>query len=91
MGGGIYLVGEGGGLSFSSVGNRYHARNFIKPHPLISEKLAFGCTLLSNVESDTGMIQKTIIVHLQPVAKMASTGTYLSTIIIQTLRKLKNN
>ena len=31
-----------------------------KPHPLTSEKLAFGCALF-NVESDTGMIQKTII------------------------------
>ena len=31
----------------------------IKPRPLTSEKLVFGCALF-NVESDTGMIQKTI-------------------------------
>ena len=30
-----------------------------KPRSLTSEKLAFGCALF-NVESDTGMIQKTI-------------------------------
>ena len=40
----------------------YHLRrNFFKPRPLLSEKLAFGCALFSNMESDTGMIQKTII------------------------------
>ena len=31
-----------------------------KPRPLTSEKLAFGCALF-NLESDTGVIQKTII------------------------------
>ena len=44
------------------------AAKFVKSHPQISERLTFGCTVFSNVELDTGMIQKTIPLHLQPVA-----------------------
>ena len=65
----------------------------LKPRPLISEKLAFGCALFSNVESRTAMIQKTIIAsfatccctsYKEYVAhKMASTGTYLSRLPIR--------
>ena len=54
------------GLSFSSVGKKKGTMckvccKSFKPQLLFSEKLAFGGTLFSNMESDTGIIQKTII------------------------------
>ena len=54
----MYLVGGGVGLTLVVL---IKVPKLLKPCPLVSEKLAFGCALFSNVESDTGMIQKTII------------------------------
>ena len=84
-----YLVG-GGGLSFSSFSERYHAQsarpNFLKPRPLISEKLALGCPLFSKRkqkaqrETTIGTILRVKFKDKEYAAhKMASTGTYPST------------
>ena len=60
-----------------------------KPRPLISEKLAFGCTLIfktkqiSQCETTIGMILQVKIKEKEYVThKMASTGTYPSTYIL---------
>ena len=81
--------GGGGGLSFSSFSERYRAQsarpNFLKPSPLISEKLALGCALFSKRKKAQ---RKTTIGTILSVKfkdkeyaahKMASTGTYPST------------
>ena len=69
-----------------------------KPRPLISEKLVFGCALFFNVESDTGLIQKTIIASFATCCCTKSTEhinwrvpvyTYPSTYINKTYKTLK--
>ena len=52
---------------------------FLKPCPLISEKLAFGCTLFPNVESDTGIIQKMKIASFATIAVQATDAPLLIT------------
>ena len=65
------------------------SKNFLKPCPLISEKLVFGCALFSNVESDiaaedhdrddpTGKVQRQGLAEdkVYLAHKMPSTCTY---------------
>ena len=94
-----------GVLSFSGVGKRYRMRSarqsFLKPCPLISEKLVFGCALFSNVKSDiaagdhdwdnpTGKVQRQGLGEDKEYMahKMASTCTYLRA-YINTLSSLR--
>ena len=76
-----YLVGGGGGFSSSKCGPK-----FLKPCPLISEKLTLGCPLFSKRKQKAQ--QETTIRTILGVKfkdkkyaahKMASTGTYPST------------